>query len=92
VLVRARAAADSLQYRINSRYPPLDQFKLTSGSFEEFTVYKFHKKIATHYICPTCGVALVSEVEGAMVVNVASVDGVDLKALRLKHFDGATLL
>ena len=57
------------------------------------TTYQFHTKLVNHYFCPTCGVSLFcTGVGGAIVLNVPTIDGLDLKMLKVKEFDGAKLL
>lgn len=69
-------------------------FELTSGKLDELTNYKFHKQVFDRYFCPVCGVEMfeVKPSENMVGVNVRTVDGVDLDKLKLKTFDGATLL
>lgn len=58
--------------------------------------YRFHTKRVQHHFCPTCGIHPFSE--GAdpkgnpiAVVNIRCLDGVDLAAVPVRHFDGRSL-
>ncbi len=67
---------------------------------DHLTVYRFGRKIGGHAFCSTCGVPVVNKLEppegfvhqfdtaGKMPVNARTINGIDLKALRLKKVDG----
>lgn len=79
-------------------FPSYERFSLTSGNRDELTLYEFHKKVFKHYFCPTCGVQMFMDEPGEkpgevrLGVNVRTVDGVDLQKLKIRVFDGKTLL
>ena len=65
--------------------------RITSGE-SELVLYQFNTKTAKHYSCKHCGVHPFSRPRldpTRWAVNVRCIDGVDLSALPLKHFDGA---
>lgn len=63
----------------------------------DWTTYRFNKHHIDHHFCPTCGVAPFSEGvdpgSGAKIaaVNVRCLADVDLAALTIRPFDGASL-
>jgi hypothetical protein len=62
---------------------------------EEIQVYTFHRHNIRHQFCRTCGCAPFNEgmgPNGPMVsVNLRCVEGIDLDALTIRQFDGASL-
>jgi hypothetical protein len=65
--------------------------RITSGE-SELVLYQFNTKTAKHYSCKHCGVHPFSRPRldpTRWAVNVRCIDGADLSALPLKHFDGA---
>jgi hypothetical protein len=77
-------------------FAPAEQFKLLSGG-DLLKDYQFNKKVIHHMFCPTCGVESFANGtrpgDGArmVAVNVRCLDGVDLDALKPKHFDGRSV-
>ena len=74
---------------------PEDNVRLKSGG-EALTDYLFNKKVVHHMFCPTCGVGAFARgirPDGAKMIalNVRCLDGVDLDALKVRKFDGASL-
>jgi hypothetical protein len=73
-------------------FVPEDKFRLHGGE-AQLTDYLFHKKVIHHLFCATCGVAsfarAVFKGQPTVAVNVRCLEGVDLKALRIKDVDGA---
>jgi hypothetical protein len=72
-----------------------DRFTLETPR-DEITVYTFGHHVIRHQFCKTCGCAPFGEGVGpdgkAMVaVNLRCADGVDLDALTVTQFDGASL-
>lgn len=75
---------------------PRDALRVTTGE-GDWTTYHFNKHHIDHHFCPTCGVAPFSDGvdprSGAKIaaVNVRCLDGIDIGALSVKPFDGASL-
>jgi hypothetical protein len=72
-----------------------DKFRL-EASRDDIAVYKFNKHNVSHQFCTTCGCAPFAEGTGpngqAMVeINLRCSEGVDLDALKISEFDGASL-
>jgi len=62
---------------------------------ERMSTYLFNKRHIQHHFCPTCGIAPFSEGQGpdgsqTYAVNVRCLDGVDLGALQVMAYDGAS--
>jgi hypothetical protein len=58
--------------------------------------YRLHKRAIEHRFCPACGIhpyAEGTDPEGrrTAAVNVRCLEGVDLDALPVRHFDGRSL-
>ncbi|WP_373356423.1 GFA family protein [Pseudoroseicyclus sp. CXY001] len=75
-------------------FTPREQFKLLSGegATEE---YLFNSKTISHRFCRTCGVeafAYGQMPDGAEMaaVNLNCVEGVDPRAIKARHYDGAS--
>lgn len=73
-------------------FTPESTFKLISGD-ESLSDYQFGRKTIHHHFCSNCGIGAFGA--GAMpdgtkmrAINVRCLDGVDLSALKIKHFDG----
>ena len=77
-------------------FAPVEDFKLVSGE-DSLTPYLFNKKIINHNFCSKCGVTAFARgkrpTDGAplIAVNVRCLEGVDVSALEIKHFDGKSL-
>lgn len=57
------------------------------------STYTFNKHVIQHRFCPTCGIHPFGEGatqtgQAMAAVNVRCLDGVDLLALKIKHFNG----
>jgi len=75
--------------------------KVATGDFQvltgegELTRYGA-RSFSDHFFCSTCGIHLFTRIsranEEAVAVNLACVDGIDLKSLTPRLFDGAKLL
>ena len=75
-------------------FAPADRFHLEAGE-DATTEYLFNRHAISHRFCSTCGIQAYSR--GAMpdgtpivAVNVNCLDGVDVRALKAQHFDGAS--
>lgn len=76
-------------------FMPRDRLTLLSPD-EAASSYEFNKHLIRHRFCPRCGIhpyAEGSDPKGnAMAaINVRCVEGIDLAALAVKHFDGRSL-
>ncbi|EKM53471.1 uncharacterized protein PHACADRAFT_259880 [Phanerochaete carnosa HHB-10118-sp] len=67
-------------------------FKFTSGKLEELTRYTWNTGKYSHHFCPVCGTEVAVTHDDLVVVNLRTVEGVDLTKLKLQYFDGANLL
>jgi hypothetical protein len=69
---------------------PRERFRLLT-SWEDLSTYTFNTHTAKHHFCPQCGVAsfYIARSDPNMIdVNLRCVEGIDLAALKLAHFDG----
>jgi len=69
-----------------------DRFQLESGQ-DALTLYQFNKCVIDHLFCSHCGIksfARGRQADGSPMaaINVRCLDGVDLDALKVHHFDG----
>jgi hypothetical protein len=76
-------------------FVPAEQFKLLSGK-EALKDYQFAKKHIHHQFCTNCGVRSFGHGAGPggkemVAVNVRCIDGIDLKAVEVTHFNGKDL-
>jgi hypothetical protein len=76
-------------------FVPRDQLRLTSAEGVA-KAYLFNKHRIEHLFCPTCGIHAYGEGSDPKgnrmaMVNVRCLEGVDLEALPVKHFDGRSL-
>ena len=69
---------------------PRDRFRLLAGE-ADLATYRFGTMTAQHHFCRRCGVAsfyVPRSHPDRIDVNVRCLDGVELGALRIQHFDG----
>lgn len=70
---------------------------------EHLTVYRFGRKGSGHAFCRTCGVPVVNKFDhsvdtapksmiGKLPVNVRTINGIDLKAVKVNKADGKNLI
>jgi hypothetical protein len=57
------------------------------------STYTFNRHVIKHRFCATCGIHIYGEADDAQgnpsaAINVRCVDGLDLDALPVRHFDG----
>jgi hypothetical protein len=67
-----------------------DSFELLRGK-DALTTYRFNTGVAQHTFCTTCGIHpfyVPRSDPDKIDVNVRCLDGVDVAALKLGHFDG----
>ena len=72
---------------------PRENFKLVSGEPETYT---FNKHFIKHRFCANCGIHPYAEAadrsgKPMAAINVRFLEGVDLAALPVKHFDGRSM-
>ncbi|HTK01733.1 MAG TPA: GFA family protein [Bordetella sp.] len=63
---------------------------------ENVETYLFNKHAIAHRFCPTCGIHTYGERkspsgEAMAAVNIRCIEGIDLEAIPVKHFDGRAL-
>ena len=73
---------------------PRDALTLTTPA-SDMGNYRFNRHLIEHHFCTVCGVAPFSEGKGGdgsamTMVNVRCLEGVDLAALKILPFDGAS--
>ena len=71
-------------------YVAPERFRLLS-SRDAITTYLFGTRVAQHYFCKTCGVSPFRRARSnphEVDINVRCLEGVDVAALPVKHFDG----
>jgi hypothetical protein len=71
------------------------QFRLETPR-DDIAVYTFNKHVIRHQFCKTCGCAPFAEGTGPggeamVVVNLRCADNLDLSAIKIMQFDGASL-
>ena len=69
---------------------PPERFRLLSGA-DDLATYRFGTMTARHHFCRHCGVAsfyVPRSHPDRIDVNVRCLDGVDLRALQIRPFDG----
>lgn len=73
-------------------FVPREALRLTTPE-ENLATYQFHERVIEHRFCPVCGIHTFGEGthpngQRMAAVNVRCLDGVDLDALTVSHFDG----
>jgi len=76
-------------------FVPRAQFKLLSER-NKLATYTFNTQRIQHHFCPTCGIAPFGEGTDPKgnemaAINVRCLEGVDIDALPVQRFDGASL-
>jgi hypothetical protein len=76
-------------------FVPREQLKMLTPE-ERMSTYTFNKHAIQHHFCPTCGIhPLAKAVDRSgkpmAAINVRCLEGVDLKALEVKPFNGRAL-
>ena len=72
-------------------FVPRDRLKVTGES--ELATYTFNKHVIKHRFCKTCGIhpfAEATDPKGVptMAINIRCLEGIDLDAVPVQHFDG----
>lgn len=73
-------------------FVPRDAIKLLTPP-ENMSTYTFNKHVIQHRFCPKCGIHPFGEApsptgEQMAAINVRCLEGVDISALKVKHYDG----
>ncbi|MDR0224891.1 MAG: GFA family protein [Burkholderiaceae bacterium] len=60
---------------------------------DQMQTYTFHRHVIQHHFCPTCGIHPFGEAADASgrpmaAINLRCLEGVDLSALQITHYDG----
>ena len=76
-------------------FVPRDQLTLLTPE-NQMATYTFNKHVIQHHFCPTCGIHPFgegSDLKGKPMaaINVRCLEGIDLEAVPVKHFDGRAL-
>ncbi|HKI52260.1 MAG TPA: GFA family protein [Geothermobacteraceae bacterium] len=76
-------------------FVPRTQFKLLSER-NKLATYTFNTQRIQHHFCPTCGIAPFGEGTDPKgnemaAINVRCLEGIDIDALPVQRFDGASL-
>ena len=76
-------------------FVPREQFQLLSPE-ADIATYKFNKHVIKHRFCTTCGIHPFAEGvdpkgNRMTAINIRCLEGVDLAAVPVKHFDGRSL-
>lgn len=63
---------------------------------EDTSTYLFNKHAIRHRFCPTCGIHPYGEGtapsgEAMAAINIRCIEGIDLSAIPVRHFDGRSL-
>jgi len=69
---------------------PRDRFELLRGA-DTLTTYQFGTQVAKHHFCRTCGIHsyyIPRSDPDKVDVNVRCLDGIDVRKLDVKGFDG----
>lgn len=73
-------------------FVPIAQFRLTTPEADAST-YTFNKHVIKHRFCPSCGIHPYAEGvdpkgNRMAAINLRCIEGVELDALPVKHFNG----
>lgn len=76
-------------------FAPASAFRLLTDE-AALSDYQFGSKTIHHLFCATCGISgfgrgTMPDGSAAVALNVRCLDGVDLDALKVTHFDGKSL-
>jgi len=63
---------------------------------EHMSTYTFNKHVIKHHFCPVCGIhpfgeGIAPNGQEMAAINVRCLDGIDLPALKVQHFNGREL-
>jgi len=73
-------------------FVPRDALRLQTPD-ENASTYLFNKHVIRHRFCPTCGIHAYGEApapsgEPMAAINIRCLEGIDLQAIPVTHFDG----
>lgn len=71
-------------------YTAPSQFRLSAGA-DAMTDYRFGTRVARNLFCATCGISPFRRARSdpdKIDINLRCVEGIDIAALRVEHFDG----
>jgi len=76
-------------------FTPRENLELQTPEGNSST-YTFHKHVIQHLFCPNCGIHLYglgTSPQGTAIaaINMRCVEGLDLDAIPVKHFDGRSI-
>ena len=76
-------------------FTPAADFMLNKGA-DSLTDYLFNKRVIVHQFCKVCGIetfgkGTAKDGSATVAVNVNCLDGVDPRALKAHHYDGAAM-
>ena len=76
-------------------FVPRDAIKLLTPP-ENMSTYTFNKHVIQHRFCPKCGIHPFGEApsptgQQMAAINVRCLEGVDISALKVNHYDGRSL-
>jgi len=76
-------------------FVPRDQLQLQTPA-GDLSTYTFNKHIIQHHFCASCGIhpfgeAVDPQGNKMAAVNLRCIDGIDLAAIPVRHFDGRAL-
>jgi hypothetical protein len=75
-------------------FAPREALRVTAGA-DALATYTFNRHLIAHRFCPTCGIhpfgeGTAPDGKAMAAINLRCVDGLDLAALPVRHFDGAS--
>jgi hypothetical protein len=76
-------------------FRPASVFTLRTRASQRAT-YTFHKHAIEHHFCPRCGIhpygeGVAPDGTRTMAINLRCIDGLDLAAIPVHHYDGRSL-
>ena len=76
-------------------FVPRDQLRVTSGE-DSTKAYTFNKHVIKHRFCSKCGIHVFGEGidpkgNAIAAINLRCIDGLDLDAIPVHHFDGRSI-
>lgn len=76
-------------------FVPRGQMRVLTAE-EDVSTYTFNKHAIRHRFCPTCGIHVFGEAKDpkgnpTAAINIRCLEGIDLDAVPVRHFDGRSL-